>query len=112
MDAASPTLLGIVGLVITPSPVVIAATATKSPAPEVTPFHGLSAALVLIVQVIPSGEVITRLPVPETATATKRPFAHVIPVQALSAALAAMVQVAPPSALHMALLPAPSMETA
>src|SRR3990167_3854552 len=90
MVFSKPTRLGIVGLVITPSPVVIAATATKSPAPDVTPVHELSAALVLIVQVMASGEVITRFPVPDCATATKRPFAHVIPLQKLSAALTAI----------------------
>ena len=55
-------------------PLAVVETATNTPLPYVTEVQVLSAALVRIVQVIPSGLVITRFPVPVAATATNSPF--------------------------------------
>jgi hypothetical protein len=55
-------------------PVPVYDIATKRPLPYVTEVQLLSAALVRVVHVMPSGEVMIRLPVPELATATKSPL--------------------------------------
>jgi hypothetical protein len=86
------------------------ATATKRPLPYVTARQLLSAALVWLVQVMPSGLVMTRLPDPEDATATKRPLPYVTARQLLSAALVWLVQVMP-SGLVMTRLPDPEVAT-
>lgn len=67
------------------------------PGTAITPAQALSAALVLIVHVVPSGEVITRLPVPLLATATNklRSEDQQTDCQALSAALVRVVQFTP-----------------
>ena len=97
--------------VITRLPLPFVATATKRPLTYVTEVHGLLAADVWIVHVIPSGLVITRLSEPLVATATKRPLPKVTEVQLLSLADAWLVHVIP-SGLVMTRLPLPVLDTA
>ena len=52
-------------------PDVATATNSLSSGLQTTLLHELSAADVLVVHVIPSGDVITRFPIPDHATATK-----------------------------------------
>jgi hypothetical protein len=60
-------------IALLPVPVEDTATNEDSSGTQMTLFQALSAAEVLVVQVIASGLVITLLPVPEVLTATKRP---------------------------------------
>ena len=80
---------------MTRSPVPLLETATNRPLPKVTESQTLSAALTLIVQLIPSGDVMTLLPVPVLATATNRSLPNIIERQLLSAALTLIFQLIP-----------------
>jgi len=108
------------GLVITRSVVLLpiaepSATATNfsCPAgpPHVTDAHGLEAAGVRAVQLLPSGLVMTRLPELELETATKSPFPYVTDLHTLFTAEARGVQLMP-SGLVMTWLGDPLPETA
>ena len=96
-------------------PVPVIATALKRPSSgdQQTPYQPLSAALVRVDQVTPSGEVMTRLPVPPSLTAQNNPSSadQHRPCQVLSAALVREVQVTPSTDV-MTRLPVPVTATA
>jgi hypothetical protein len=73
----------------------VAETATNVPLPYVTEYQVLFAALVLAVQVTPSGEVMTRLFEPSEDTATKRPFPYVIDFHEFATAAVDVAHVMP-----------------
>ena len=83
------------------------------PGDQITEFQALSAALALLVHVIPSGLVITLSPVPlcDTAANNDNSGDQVTEFQLLSAALALLVHVIP-SGLVITLSPVPVFATA
>ena len=81
---------------MTQLPVPLYATAQNKPSSgaQQTLIHALSAALVRVVHVMPSGLVMTRLPVPLSATAQNKPSsgAQQTLYHVLSAALVELIQ--------------------